>query len=276
GNGANAILDKILDGTYELADSKIEYKKQKKEFYLLINYKFEKQEVYLNQNRVMGIDLGINSPATISINDIPYSTKFVGSKEEIRTFENQMREKKEQLQRSRKWAGKGSVGHGVKTKMKPLENLKSKISNYKDTKNHVWSKYIVDYAVSNGVGVIQMEDLSGIENNNKFLKRWTYYDLQQKMTYKAEEYGIKVIKVNPNYTSSRCYCCGAIHRKTDKSIWRETTTKFNCMNCDYKGNADANASKNLSVKHIDKVIKEEKDKWFKKFHKLNFNDSVRA
>src|SRR5699024_12046167 len=105
GNGANAILDKILDGTYELADSKIEYKKQKKEFYLLINYKFEKQEVYLNQNRVMGIDLGINSPATISINDIPYSTKFVGSKDEIITFENQMREKKKQLQRSRKWAG---------------------------------------------------------------------------------------------------------------------------------------------------------------------------
>ena len=48
------------------------------------------------------------------------------------------------------------------------------------------------------------------------------------------------------------------------------------MNCDYNGNADANASKNLSVKHIDKIIKEEKDKWFKKFHELNFNDSVRA
>src|SRR5699024_8662020 len=266
GNGGKAIIDRIMDGTYELSDSKIEYKKQKNEFFLLMSYKFEKQKVYINKNRIMGIDLGINSPATISINDIPYSTEFIGHKDEIINFENQMREKKKQLQKSRKWSGTGSNGGEVKTKKKPLENLKNKISNYKDTKNHLWSKYIVDYAVSNGVGFIQMEDLSSIDDNNKFLKRWTYFDLQQKITYKAKEYGIKVIKVNPIHTSARCNCCGAIHRKTDKKIWRETTTKFNCMNCDYNGNADANASKNLSVKHIDKIIKEEKDKWFKKFH----------
>src|SRR5699024_10500614 len=111
GNGANAIIDRILDGTYELSDSKIGYKKQKKEFYLLMSYKLEKQGVYIDQNRVMGIDLGINHPATISIHDIPYSTKFIGHKDEIINFENQMREKKKQLQRSRKWAGKGSIGH---------------------------------------------------------------------------------------------------------------------------------------------------------------------
>src|SRR5699024_3787402 len=199
-----------------------------------MSYKFEKQKVYINKSRIMGIDLGIDSTAAISIN-IPYSTRFVGSKDEIINVENQMREKKKQLQRSRKWAGKGSKGRGVKTKMNTLENLKNKISNYIDTKNHLWSKYIVDYAVSNSVGIIQMEDLSAINDNKKFLIGWTYYDLQKKITYKAEEYEIEVIKVNPNYTSSRCNCCGAIHRKTDKSIWRETTTKFNCMNCDYKG-----------------------------------------
>src|SRR5699024_8195394 len=77
GNGDNAIIDRIMDGTYELADSKIGYKKQKNEFFLLMSYKFEKQKVYINKNRIMGIDLGINSPATISIN-IPYSTQFVG------------------------------------------------------------------------------------------------------------------------------------------------------------------------------------------------------
>lgn len=276
GGGANAIMDRVIDETYELVDSKIGYRKQKNEFYLLMSYKLEKQEIYLNQNRVMGIDLGINNPATISINDILYSTKFVGSKDEIINFENQLRTKKKRLQQSRKWAGKGSTGHGVKTRIKPLENLKSKISNYKSTKNHVWSKYIVDYAVLNGVSLIQMEDLSGINEGNKFLKRWTYYDLQQKITYKAEEYGIEVIRVNPNHTSARCNCCGAIHRDRDKNIWRKTATKFYCMNCNYKGNADANASKNLTVKDIDKVIKQEKDKWFKKFDAMHFNDSVRA
>src|SRR5699024_1967182 len=118
GNGGNAIIDRIMNGTYELADSKIEYKKQKNEFFLLMNYKFEKQKVYIHKNRIMGIDLGINSPATISINEIPYSTRFVGSKDEIINFENQMREKKIHLQKSRKWSGTGSNGRGVKTKMK--------------------------------------------------------------------------------------------------------------------------------------------------------------
>src|SRR5699024_12487462 len=88
---------------------------------------------------------------TISIKDIPYSTEFIRHKDEIINFENQMREKKKQSQKSRKLSGTGSNGRGVKTKMKPLENLKNKISNYKDTKNHLWSKYIVDYAVSNDI-----------------------------------------------------------------------------------------------------------------------------
>src|SRR5699024_580647 len=110
GNGDNAVIDRIMNGTYELADSKIEYKKQKNEFFLLMNYKFEKQKVYIHKNRIMGIDLGINSPATISINEIPYSTRFVGSKDEIINFENQMREKKIHLQKSRKWSGTGSNG----------------------------------------------------------------------------------------------------------------------------------------------------------------------
>src|SRR5699024_10002371 len=101
GNGGKAIIDRIMDGTYELSDSKIEYKKQKNEFFLLMSYKFEKQKVYINKNR--------------------------------------MQKKKKQLQKSRKWSGTGSNGRGVKTKMKPLENLKNKISNYKDTKNHLWS-----------------------------------------------------------------------------------------------------------------------------------------
>src|SRR5699024_2005773 len=42
GNGGNDIIDRIMNGTYQLAYSKIEYKKQKNEFFLLMNYKFEK------------------------------------------------------------------------------------------------------------------------------------------------------------------------------------------------------------------------------------------
>lgn len=265
GGSANTIMDRILDGTYELADSKIEFNENKKQFFLLVSYKFEKQEVYTDPNRIMGVDLGINVPATISINSIPYSTKFVGNKQEILKFEKQMKDRRKQLQKSRKWAGDGSVGHGTKTRIKPITKLKNKIANYKDTKNHSWSKYIVDHAVKNGVGLIQLEDLTDISANNKFLKRWTYYDLQQKIEYKANEFGIEVVKVQPNHTSARCYHCGAIHRSKDKHIWRKQTDTFTCMNCNYSDNADANAAKNLSIMDISKIITAEKEEWFHKF-----------
>ena len=47
------------------------------------------------------------------------------------------------------------IKYGVK-----LEKLAGKIANFKNTKNHCWSRYIVDVAVKNKCGVIQMEDLS--------------------------------------------------------------------------------------------------------------------
>lgn len=55
-------------------------------------------------------------------------------------------------------------------------------------------RYIVDFAIKNGCGVIQMEDLSGFTEKAKesFLKNWVYYDLQNKIEYKAKEKGINV------------------------------------------------------------------------------------
>lgn len=75
-----------------------------------------------------------------------------------------------------------------------------------------------------------MENLSGISSDDAFLRQWSYFDLQQKITNKAAEYGIDVIKINPKYTSQRCSKCG------------------------FKENADFNASQNISIRDIDKII----------------------
>lgn len=40
------------------------------------------------------------------------------------------------------------------------------------------------------------------------------------------------------------------------------------MNCNHSENADANASKNLAIKGIFKIIKSEKEEWFNKFDNL--------
>ena len=97
-----------------------------------------------------------------------------------------------------------------------------------------------------------MEDLTGIKEDAefpKFLRHWTYYDLQQKIEAKAKEHGIKVVKVNPQFTSKRCSKCGNIDKDN-----RKTQADFRCTQCGFSANADFNASQNLAVKDIDKLI----------------------
>lgn len=269
GGGATSIMERIIEGSYSLGDSRVTYCKRKKRYFLLLAYRFKKKEVFADENIVMGVHLGVVNPITISIKDAPYPTEYVGTAQEVRNFEQQMRRRRKSIQVSRKWAGKGSSGRGVKTRIKPLTKIKAKISNFKKLKNHQWSRYIVDQAIKNGVGLIQIEDLTGISDSyfeHKFLRNWTYYDLQEKITYKANEVGIKVLRVNPSYTSSRCYDCGAIfHKDVADKRWRKPLQRFTCLNCGTKKCADKNASMNLTIKDIDKIIETEKDDWFEKW-----------
>lgn len=260
-DSANTILDRIISGEYSLSDSKVS-KNRKGQYMLIVTYKFPKQEVIADKDKIMGVDLGIAVPATIAVNYDNWYRDFVGSAQEIRDFERQMETRKRRLSRSRKWAGSGNSGRGYKKRTEAVNKLGSKIANFKDTKNHQWSKYIVDEAVRLGVGKIQLEDLSGISSHankgdNLFLRRWTYYDLQQKIEYKASEYGIKVVKIKPKYTSARCNKCGYIHIKEDKELWRPTQDKFKCIKCKHEDNADVNAARNIAIEDIDEIIKQQ-------------------
>src|SRR5699024_9124307 len=143
---------------------------------------------------------------------------------------------------------------------------------FKDHKNHVWSRYIVDEAVKNNCGTIQMEELEGIASDSAFLKSWTYYDLQEKIRYKAEEVGIEVVKINPNYTSQRCNKCGNINKK-NRDVKNRGQEVFECTVCNHKTNADLNAARNIAMKDIEKIIKDQlklQEKAMK--HNLKYTD----
>jgi IS605 OrfB family transposase len=152
----------------------------------------------------------------------------------------------------RKYCGEGSIGHGVHTRIKPIEVMSDKIANFRDTCNHKYSRYVVDMAVKHKCGVIQMEDLTGISKDEVFLKNWSYYDLQQKIEYKAKEVGINVKYIKPQYTSQRCSKCGHIHKDN-----RKAQAEFECQVCGFKTNADYNAARNIATPDIDKIIEQQ-------------------
>lgn len=139
------------------------------------------------------------------------------------------------------YCGDGRRGHRIKTRTKPVYKKRDKVSHFRETFNHKYSRYVID-----------MEDLKGISKDSLFLKNWTYYDLQQKIEYKAKELGIEVVYINPRYTSQRCNKCGCIHEEN-----RENQETFHCKTCGFKTNADFNAARNIAMKDIEKIIQEQ-------------------
>ena len=117
--------------------------------------------------------------------------------------------------------------------------------------NHCLSKTLVDTYGSNTLFVMEdLTDVSFDENlrnrNSKQrneLRSWSFYQLEQFLTYKAEEVGSKVIQVSPEYTSQRCPKCGRIH----KANRDHDTHLYTCDRCGYQANDDQVGAMNIQL-----------------------------
>lgn len=259
-----AILNKLISGEYNVCASQIIYHKNK--WFLNLTYQFIQEIKELDKNRILGIDLGIVNVATMQVYDInnqkydwlKYNQCVLDGKELIH-FRQSIEARRKQLSKQSKIAGEGRCGHGYNTKMKPVNKIGDKIANFRDTYNHKISKYIIEFAIKNNCGIIQMEDLSGYSGaGNSLLENWSYYDLQNKIQYKAKEKGIEVIFINPKYTSQRCNKCGFISKENRDG--KNNQAKFKCVNCNHEDNADINAARNIAIPDIEDIIKEQIEK----------------
>lgn len=260
-NNKKSTINKIINGEYKQGSAQISIS-QKGKIELIISFGFEKEiENILNPNKILGVDLGIVNTAVMiaydkDLEQYDYFSRKANAIDgsELIKFRQKYYNLRREMSIASKYAGEGRIGHGYKTKMKPVDKVRNKVANFADTINHKYSRYIVDFAVKNKCGVIQMEDLSGATANTheKFLKEWSYYDLQTKIEYKAKEVGIQVVKINPKYTSKRCNKCGNIHE--DNRDCKNNQAKFKCTVCGHEDNADINAAKNIAIPNIDKII----------------------
>lgn len=143
-------------------------------------------------------------------------------------------------------------GHGRKKKLRPLEKYRKKEKNFREHYNHRLSKEIVNFAVKNHAKYINMENLSGYDASRFLERNWSYFDLQQKIIYKANQYGIIVRKVNPCYSSQVCSVCGNWHPE-NRPKGKKGQAYFCCHNKDCEShkfrnyNADYNASRNIAM-----------------------------
>ena len=179
---------------------------------------------------VVGIDRGINNLAVCSNN------KFYGGKV-IKTQVRKYQKLRSNLQ---------SVGS--KSAKRHLKKLSLKEKRFRSDINHQISKDIIN-SIPSGSTIV-LEDLKGIRKNKlrkaqrTMLNNWSFFQLEQFITYKAMANGIDVLHIDAKYTSQTCSKCSFRSKNNRKQH------NFNCKSCGFKINSDLNASRNIRIKQI--------------------------
>ena len=219
--------DKFKFGTARLVCSKRKY-------YLHIPVTSEVDDCAFHEIcNVVGIDRGINFLA-VSYDSKGKSTFFDGGK--VKHKRAQYKELRTELQK-----------RGTASARKRLKKIGSRENRWMNDVNHCLSKALVNAYPAKTMFVI--ENLNGIRGATERVRKkdryvqvsWSYYDLEQKLTYKAERKGQKVIKVNARYTSQMCPKCGHTH----KSNRDHKNHCFCCRNCGYRSNDDRIGAMNI-------------------------------
>lgn len=121
----------------------------------------------------------------------------------------------------------------------------------KHTLHHIANR-IVDEAERHNA-LIAFEDLENIKgatgssNLDRGLKRSQYGRLYDYVEYKAEERGLRLVEVAPQYTSQTCPC-GVTD--PDSRLSRDT---FQCMACGYEEHADLNAAHMIALRGLEYI-----------------------
>ena len=192
--------------------------------------------------RVVGVDRGIRFLATTY--DGRKTTFHSGAQVK------QKRAHYKQLRRQLQKRGTSSARRRIRT-------IGQRENRWMNDVNHCISKALV---CSNPEGTLfVLEDLTGIRGATERVRvkgrytqvSWTYYDLEQKLAYKAKKYGSSMLSVDPAFTSQTCPICGHV----DKKSRRHETHTFKCTACGYTTNDDRIGAMNLQRMGIEYLLK---------------------
>lgn len=243
-------LDEQCTEKYKFCTSSIQIKKEETDtkLYLLLVVEIPKEQHTLNKDIVVGVDLGINVPAYVATN-MTEDRMAIGDREHFLNMRTGISKRFRELQKLKGTAS----GRGRKKKLAPLERMKETERNWVHTQNHLFSRDVINFALKVKAATIHMENLSGygkdeegnvVEDKKFFLRKWSYYELQNMIKYKAEKAGITVNYINPAYTSQTCSWCGQIGKRDG--------TSFFCKNPECEQHkkedihADHNAARNIA------------------------------
>jgi IS605 OrfB family transposase len=206
--------------------------------YVFLHITFEKdyEDISDTNDIVLGIDRGINHLAVSSDN------KFYSGKE-IKRISERYERKRSKLQASKNRSSK-----------RHFSKINRKEQRFRKNTNHVITKRIVNTLPQ--FSTIVLENLTNIrESSKKFRKdtkrqinKWNFYQFEQFLKYKSEQKYIQIKYVDARYTSQKCSNCGCIIKSNRKS-----QAYYHCSECNFKLNADLNASRNIKNNYLQSI-----------------------
>ena len=226
-------MSKYFDHTiYRFGTAKLVNKHGKYYLHIPVTYDVEESNISDICN-VVGIDRGINF--VVATYDSKCKSGFVSGKA--------IKQKRAHYSKLRKEL---QMRHTPSSRRR-IKAIGQRENRWMQDINHQVSKALVKNNPKHTLFVL--EDLSGIRNATERVKTkdryvsvsWSFYDLEQKLIYKAKQNQSSVIKVDPSYTSQCCPVCG----HTEKSNRNKKIHLFCCKNCGYQSNDDRIGAMNL-------------------------------
>ena len=206
-------------------------------------YDYEPRDLYLNEDNVLGIDLGLNNIVTASDNvgNNPLIIKG-GVVKSINQFYNKQLAKYKSL---------GKICNNTELTKRILKLHRKRNNKIRDF-FHKTSRKVINYCISNDIGTIivgynegwKQKVKIGKKNNQNFVSI-PFLKLVRQIEYKSEMVGIKVVRITEEYTSQTCSSCGVVRKSN-----RKYRGLYACKDCGLVLNADVNASRNMIQKGV--------------------------
>lgn len=155
----------------------------------------------------------------------------------------------EQVRRRYHAARQALQACGSRSAKRHLKRINRTEARFRKDTNHVISKTLVLKAKGTSRG-IALENLKHIRARTTVRRAdrakhsgWSFFQLQDFITYKAKLQGVVVEYIDPRNTSRTCSVCGHVAKAN-----RKTQSSFLCVSCGHTANADDNAAINIATK----------------------------
>jgi putative transposase len=143
-----------------------------------------------------------------------------------------------------------------KIEHKKNNQKKRNLTNYSRDYLHKLTTQIADELQQKAIEVLVLEDLRSLRKSasrklgtskgkmiNYIVNSFPYSMFQRFLKYKCLDRGIKVVNINPAYTSKTCSRCSSRITK------RPRQDQFVCLDCGFQLNADLNGSRNIEMRY---------------------------